>query len=58
MSEVEQKALDESVIKALSGAKVVVEGAVGLDATLSLTEEGAQDVVDRLRARGFKVVRD
>lgn len=57
MSEVEQKALDEAVLAALTGAKVTVEGAVGIDTTLNLTAEGAQDVVDRLRARGFKVNR-
>ena len=56
MTETEDRALQQSIIEALTGSTVHVHGAIG-NFTEPLTAEGAQDVIDRLRARGFKISR-
>jgi hypothetical protein len=55
-TETELVALRKSVVEALTGADVGVEGISG-SRTERLTARGASDVVDRIVARGFKVVR-
>jgi len=49
--------IDEDILHVLDGLEVqVVAGPILHDKTVKpLTREGAQTVLDRLRARGFKV---
>lgn len=54
--ETEARALQQSIVEALTGATVHVQGLVS-SFPGPLTAEGAQDVIDRLRARGFKIER-
>jgi hypothetical protein len=55
-NETEERALQQSLVETLTGLTVHVHGAVG-SFTEPLTAEGAQDVIDRLHARGFKISR-
>jgi hypothetical protein len=55
--EQEYAALRKGVVEALTGADVGVEG-ISSGRTERLTERGAKDVLDRLAARCFKVVRE
>ena len=58
-TESEQQELDQAVLSSLVGTEVaVIAGNILKDTIVKpLTAEGAQNVYDRLRARGFKVVR-
>lgn len=51
------QALHRAVIDALTELSVEVKG-IAFNFRESLTRAGAQDVLDRLAARGFKVVRE
>ena len=57
--ELDKQLLDEAVIEGLTGASVhVTAGTILHDEIVKpLTRTGAEDVLDRLRARGFKVTR-
>jgi len=59
MSENEAKQLETAILDALDGAQVtVVAGPIFKDTAVHpLSRLGAQDVLDRLRGRGFKVER-
>jgi hypothetical protein len=58
-SEDEAAKLETAIVKSLEGLQVeVVAGQILHDKTTKpLTHEGAVGVLDRLRARGFKVTR-
>jgi len=56
MPESEERMLERSITEALTGTTVHVQGLVAAFAE-QLTAEGAQEVLDKLRARGFKVTR-
>jgi hypothetical protein len=55
----EAQTLERAIIDALTGAQVsVTMGPIFGDMSIKpLSKEGAQSVLDRLRGRGFKVVR-
>lgn len=57
-SETERAAFNAAVVEALEGLRVVVKGNVlGDEMSLELARDGAQAVVDRLKARDFKLIR-
>ena len=57
-SEVERAAFNQALLDALAGLIVTVKGGVvGDEMNLELAREGAQAVVDRLKARDFKINR-
>lgn len=59
VSEAERVLFEDTLIRNLSDGLVVeVEGLAGIRSNLYLTRKGARDVLDRLSARGYKVVRD
>lgn len=59
MSEDDAQQLEAAILTALTGLQVeVVAGPILRDATIKpLTHEGAISILDRLRARGFRVTR-
>jgi hypothetical protein len=55
MTEQDEKLLEQDIIETLTGTQVSVQGLTRY--MEPLTREGAEQVLDKLRARGFKVVR-
>lgn len=56
MSETDRLAFDEGVVKTLTDLTVEVNGVVS-NYYATLAKEGSQAVIDRLRARGYKIER-
>lgn len=57
MAEQEIQLLEHAILRALTGATVECEGSLGIATSFELTAKGAQDVIDKLRGRGFKIER-
>jgi phosphoserine phosphatase len=60
MTEAERAALNEAILKTLEETQVeVVAGQILGDYTMKpLTRDGAQMIIDKLRARDFRIVRE